>query len=77
MAIRDEALAGRVRNALIQDKRVGGQAIAVRAVDGEVLLKGIVDAGEQKELAVLVAGGIPGVRSVNTDELRVREAAQE
>jgi|GEM_PF-542159 osmotically-inducible protein OsmY len=76
VSIQDEALAERVRNALIQDKRVGGQAIAVRVVQGEVFLKGIVDTEEQRELAVMVARGIPGVRYLNIDELRVREATK-
>ena len=76
MTIQDEALAGRVRNAIVQDKRIGGQAIAIRVVQGEVALKGIVDTWEQLELAVLVVNGIPGVRQVNADEMRVREAAE-
>lgn len=76
MSIQDEALAGRVRSALIQDKRVGGQAVAVRVAEGEVFLKGIVDTDEQRDLAEMVARGIPGVRYVNVDELRVREAAE-
>jgi len=65
-----------VQNAISQDKRIGGQAIAVRAARGEVSLKGIVDEEEQRELARLVARGIPGVRGVNVDELRVREAPE-
>ncbi len=73
MSIQDEALSGRVINAIIQDKRIGGQAIGVRVADGEVFLKGIVDTREQRELAKMVARGIPGVRQVNIDELRVRE----
>jgi osmotically-inducible protein OsmY len=75
VTIQDEALAGMVRNALVQDKRIGGQAIAVRVAEGEVFLKGIVDAEEMKDLAALVARGIPGVRYVIVDELRVREVA--
>lgn len=76
MSIQDEALAGMVRNAIAQDKRLGGQAIAVRVAHGEVSLKGIVDEEQQRELAVLVARGIAGVRSVNVDELHVREATE-
>ncbi len=76
MTIQDEALAGRVRNALAQDKRLGGQAIAVRVAEGEVSLKGIVDTDEQWDLAELVVRGIPGVRQLNVEELRVREASE-
>lgn len=75
MSIQDEALAGMVQNAIAQDKRIGGQAIQVRAARGDISLKGIVDEEEQRELARLVARGISGVRSVNIEELRVREAA--
>ena len=76
MTIQDEALAGRVASAIVQDKRIGGQAIAVRVAEGEVSLKGIVDTDEQLELAKLVVGGIPGVRRLNVDELRVKEALE-
>lgn len=76
MSIQDEALAGKVNNALVQDKRLGGQAIAVRVAQGEVSLKGIVDTEEQSELARMVVSGIPGVRHVNVEELRIREASE-
>jgi osmotically-inducible protein OsmY len=75
VSIQDEVLSTLVRNAVVQDKRIGGQAIVARVVDGEVFLKGIVDLQEQKELAVMVVRGIAGVRHVNADELRVREAS--
>lgn len=76
MSIQDEALSGKVREALARDKRTGGQAIAIRVAQGEVFLKGIVDAQDQLELAVMVTRGIPGVRYVNSDELRVREVSE-
>jgi len=73
VAFQDEALAQRVRHAIAQDKRIGGQAIMVRAANGEVALKGRVDTSQQRELALLVAQGIPGVRQVTVDELLVKE----
>jgi len=75
VSIQDEALAEMVRQALRSDKRIGGQAIAARVADGDVFLKGIVDTDEQRELASMVVHGIAGVRHVNVDELRTREAA--
>lgn len=65
-----------VRNALLQDKRIGGQAIAVRVAEGEVFLKGIVDTGEMRELAEMVTRGIAGVRYVSVEELRVKEVTE-
>jgi osmotically-inducible protein OsmY len=44
--------------------------------NGEVFLKGIVDAQEMRELAELVTRGIPGVRYVSVEELRVREVSE-
>lgn len=76
MTVQDEALAGKIRNALVQDKRVGGQPIAIRVTEGEVFLKGVVDTCEQRELAILIASGFPGVRQVNDDELAVKEASE-
>lgn len=73
MALQDQALVQMVTNAISQDKRIGGQAIMVRAASGEIALKGLVDTREQCELARLVAQGVPGVRHVNVDELIVRE----
>ena len=72
MSIQDEALSAKVREALARDKRTAGQAIAVRVAQGEVFLKGMADSEDQRELAVVVARGIPGVRHVNADELRLR-----
>lgn len=76
MGIQDEALAVRVREALMQDKRISGQAMAVRVAQGEVFLKGVVDTLEQKELAQMVARGIAGVRYINVLELSVRESPE-
>lgn len=76
MAIQDEALAAMVSNAIAQDKRIGGQAIAVRVAAGEVFLKGVVDSEEARQLAALVAKGIPGVRYVSIEELKVKGTTQ-
>jgi osmotically-inducible protein OsmY len=76
VTIQDQALAGMVANALNQDKRLAGQAIAVRVANGDVFLKGIVDDEDSRQLAQIVASGIPGVRQVNLDELRLREVAK-
>jgi osmotically-inducible protein OsmY len=76
VTVQDEALSAMVRNAIARDKRIGGLAIAVRVAHGEVMLKGMVDDDEQLELARLVAGGISGVRQVNTDELQVKEGTE-
>ena len=76
MTIQDEALSGRVSEALAQDKRISGQAIAVRVAQGEVFLKGVVDSVGQSELAVMVTRGIAGVRHVDVTELRVRESPE-
>ncbi len=56
---------------MTQDKRIGGLPIMVRAANGEISLKGRVDSPEQRELAQMVAQGIPGVRQVDVEELTV------
>jgi osmotically-inducible protein OsmY len=76
VAFQDEALSQRVRHALMQDRRVGGLPIMIRAANGEISLKGRVDTQEQRELACMVAQGIPGVRSVSVDELLVMEGSE-
>lgn len=76
MSFQDEALAQRVRHAIIQDNRIGGLPIMVRAAGGEIALKGRVDTPEQKDLVLLVAQGVPGVRQINVDELIVKEGGE-
>ena len=76
MSIQDEALAGRVRGALSQDKRLSGLPIMVRAAGGEIHLKGKVDTLEQRELVFVVVHGVLGIRGVVSDELEVREAEE-
>jgi hyperosmotically inducible protein len=76
VSIQDEVLAGNIRTALSQDKRVGGQTIAIQVVDGEVFLEGWVDSQEQLDMAVMVTQGVSGVRFVNTDALVVREVLE-
>ena len=76
MAFQDEALAQRVRHAISQDNRIGGLAIMVRVANGEIALKGRVDTPEQRELVLLVAQGIPGVRYVSVDELVLKEDSE-
>jgi osmotically-inducible protein OsmY len=74
--IKDEALAQRIREALAQDKRLGGLPMMIRAANGEIWLKGRVENQEQIDLAVTVIQGIPGVRQVYTDELSVWEESE-
>lgn len=76
MSIQDQALEGRVRGALSQDKRLSGLPIMVRAASGEVHLKGRVETLEQRDLVYMVLNGIPGIRAVVSDELEVREESE-
>ena len=73
MTIHDEALAARARTALATDKRTSGLPIHVRACNGEVFLKGKVNAAEQIEIAHFILSGIPGVRHIDVQELQVKE----
>ncbi len=74
MSVQDEAISLMVQNAIAADRRISDQAIVVRVARGEVFLKGIVDKDDQRETAILVARGTPGVRHVVADELQVKEA---
>lgn len=66
----DVALAGAVKAALEADKAVGAQTIDVTAKDGAVTLWGTVPQAERRTLAVKIARGVPGVKSVQ-DNLQV------
>ena len=77
MTIRDEAISGRVRQALAMDTRISGLPIGVRVSNGDVFLKGAVESRDQVEVMHFIVLGIPGVRHVNVEELNVREEADE
>jgi osmotically-inducible protein OsmY len=77
MTIRDEAISGRVRQALAMDSRICGLPIGVRVSHGEVFLKGAVESLDQVNVVHFIVLGIPGVRHVNVDELNVREESDE
>lgn len=77
MSLADQALAQQVENAIASDIRVAGLPIAVRAADGEISLKGVVDTVMQKELVHAIAQGIQGVKRVTTVELIVKEEIKE
>ncbi|HUV05313.1 MAG TPA: BON domain-containing protein [Armatimonadota bacterium] len=76
MTVHDEALAARAKTALAMDRRTSGLPINVRASNGEVFLKGKVDALEQIEVAQFILSGIPGVRHVDVQELQVKERSE-
>ncbi|HXZ52731.1 MAG TPA: BON domain-containing protein [Burkholderiales bacterium] len=66
----DVALASAVKAALEADKAVGAQTIDVTAKDGAVTLWGTVPQAGRRTLAVKIARGVPGVKSVQ-DNLQV------
>ncbi|MCX6374813.1 MAG: BON domain-containing protein [Armatimonadetes bacterium] len=77
MTIRNEAISGRVRQALATDTRICGLPIGVRVSHGDVFLKGAVESLDQVNVVRFIVLGIPGVRHVNVDELNVKEEADE
>ena len=68
--IDDREVALRVQSALFKDRRTSGLGLSVKASDGTVELSGRADSQSQADRAVLIARGVPGVRSVNS-EIRV------
>ena len=71
MSIGNQVLAVLVRDRLLADCKIAAQTIDVCCCDGCVSLLGLVDAPEHKELAVQLATGLIGVRSIK-DEIVVR-----
>lgn len=66
----DEALTGRVIEALAQDGRVSPSQVLPAAAGGVVVLSGEVDSAEDDEVARSVAAHVPGVRDV-VDDIRI------
>jgi osmotically-inducible protein OsmY len=66
----NEALAGRVVEALHQDGRVSPSQVIPLAYGGVVVLAGQVDSIEDHDAALAVAAGVPGVQKV-VDNIRI------
>ncbi len=73
MGVREAALEVAVRSRLSEDKRIGDLPISPYVVDNVVYLIGRVNTLEQRDIAVFLARGTPGVRKVFVDELEVSE----
>jgi osmotically-inducible protein OsmY len=71
VSIANEALRAVICARLMGDFRVSASAIDVCCRDGEVCLVGCADSVEQKTLAVTLASGVIGVRTLK-DEIVVR-----
>lgn len=66
----DEALTGRVIQALAQDGRVSPSQVSPATAGGVVVLSGEVDSAEDDEAARAVVARVPGVRDV-IDDIRI------
>ncbi|MCL6518968.1 MAG: BON domain-containing protein [Armatimonadetes bacterium] len=73
MGVREAALEVAVRSRLSEDKRIGDLPISPYVVDNVVYLIGRVNTLEQRDIALFLARGTPGVRKVYVDELEVGE----
>lgn len=65
--IDDAVITRKVRNALLEDGRIGALAIRVETVKGTVLLSGATANAEGWSRAVELALAVPGVKGVNND----------
>jgi osmotically-inducible protein OsmY len=66
-ALADRALAARVRATLRASAPTGEVRLVVEAAQGAVRLEGVVASDEEREAALTVAGGVPGVVGVSGD----------
>jgi osmotically-inducible protein OsmY len=67
----DHPLERAVMQALAGNSRVHPDEIAVEVLDGQVILRGTVGSPAQRAEAVVTAGAVPGIRTVD-DQLDVR-----
>lgn len=61
----DEVLAASVQTALLADPTTRGRPIRVQAVDGQVILRGLVSDAPQADAAQAVARRVAGVKNVD------------
>lgn len=67
--IDDTVLTTRVKTALLNDSNVSGLSVNVESFRGTVQLSGFVKTVAERNRAVQLARGIPGVRQVKNDIL--------
>ena len=72
--VRDEAIVQLIRSRLHADLRTGGQTIDVTVIDDDIILVGICDTEEQRQIAVQIVQGTYSVRTV-IDRIHVRRIA--
>ena len=70
----DAALTARVKAALLDDEQVAGTSINVNVYNGEVTLAGFADTEAQRQRAAEIARQVPGVKSVESNSIRVASA---
>ena len=63
----DSAITARVKTALFEADQVSAGNINVETINGHVVLSGVVATSEEADLAVQLAQGIEGVKSVEND----------
>lgn len=63
----DSAITARVKTALFEADQVSAGNINVETINGHVVLSGIVATSEEADLAVQLAQGVEGVKSVEND----------
>lgn len=63
----DSAITARVKTALFEAHQVSAGNINVETIDGHVVLSGVVATSEEADLAVQLAQGVEGVKSVEND----------
>src|SRR5262245_43684758 len=67
--IDDQALAARVKSALIEAPQVSAGDVEVETYNGVVQLSGFVDSSNQADAAVAAVQKVPGVRQVKNNML--------
>jgi osmotically-inducible protein OsmY len=73
----DQALALQVNTALRRDRYLAYRHVRADAKDGEAVLMGSVDTDFEKAHAAIVAGGVPGVKSVKNRILVERQTVSD
>jgi hyperosmotically inducible protein len=71
-AVSDSALTAKVKSSLLADAVVGGLAIDVDTTGGVVSLNGMVTSEQERQRAIQVVQGVPGVKEIIVRNLVVR-----
>lgn len=76
VVIDDDEIVKSIQNRIASDPQVSSVHIVLSSLEGDVVLSGTVDTGQQATALVEIAQSTPGVTDVITSDLKIKDSEQ-